>query len=483
MRVACVLITHLRAKIEAKRRLGLKDRPVVIVDRGAAQAAPVVVDCGPAARGVVTGMTLEEAAARCPGIVVLETDEPRYRRVFTQVLRSLQRVSDRVEDAGLGAAYVRMDGLEDLYRGEAGTVSALLNAVPSYLTPRIGVADAKFPAFVAALASEAHGASRVPDDVSRFLAPHPVDLLPVPLAVKMELRRLGLRAMGDVAAMGERMITDRFGPEGRRAWELCTGADVSPVVAMPFRKSVIEHASLPFHSSSLEALFVMMDILLRRAYSQPEMRNKCASSASLRCEAPGWPAWEASVSFKEPAGTWERASAGVRSRLESDPPHIPVEEVTLTLSGLAGESGTQMGLLEDVHDDRRRKLVEVDRKLQPLMGGGPALHRITEVAPWHPAPEMRALRVPVDPSGGGAVGALHTPKPAEVREGAGREPESVRIRGRWRQVSRIDDRWTFDLWWLHEPVAREYYRVDSDDGGKITLFRDIVDDRWYRQSA
>ena len=44
MRVACVLITHLRAKIEAKRRLGLKDRPVVIVDRGTAQAAPVVVD-------------------------------------------------------------------------------------------------------------------------------------------------------------------------------------------------------------------------------------------------------------------------------------------------------------------------------------------------------------------------------------------------------------------------------------------------------
>ena len=483
MRVACVLITHLRAKVEAKRRLGLKDRPVVIVDRGTAQATPVVVDRGPAARGVRTGMTLEEAVTRHEGIVVLETDEPRYRRIFTRVLRSLQRVSDRVEDAGLGTAYVRVDGLEELYRGEAGTVSALLNAVPSYLKPRIGVADAKFPAFVAALTYEAPGACRVPDNVSGFLAPHPVDLLPVPQALKAEFRRLGLRTMGDVAAMGERMITDRFGPEGKRAWELCGGADVSPVIAMPFREPVVEHASLPFHSSSLEALFVMVDILLRRAYSQPEMRNKCAASAFLRCEASGWPSWETSVSFKEPAGTWERASAGVRSRLESDPPHIPVEDVTLTLSGLAGESGTQMGLLNDVRDDRRRRLVEVDRKLQPLMGGGPALHRIAEVAPWHPAPEMRALRVPVDPSGGDAVRPLHTPKPAEVREGIGREPASVRIKGRWRQVSRIDDRWTFDLWWLHEPVARAYYRVDSADGGKITLFRDIVDDRWYRQSA
>ncbi len=128
MWVACVLITHFRAKDEAKRRLSLKDRPVVMVERG---ANPVVVDRSPAARGVVPGMTLDEAAARCPGIIVLETDEPRYRRVFTQVLRSLQRVSDRVEDAGLGAAYVRTDSLEELYRGETGTVSAFLNAVPS----------------------------------------------------------------------------------------------------------------------------------------------------------------------------------------------------------------------------------------------------------------------------------------------------------------------------------------------------------------
>ncbi len=70
-----------------------------------------------------------------------------------------------------------------------------------------------------------------------------------------------------------------------------------------------------------------------------------------------------------------------------------------------------------------------------------------------------------------------------MREGPGREPDSVRIRGRWRKVSRIDDRWTFDLWWLREPVTRNNYEIDSEDGAKITLFRDVVNDLWYRQSA
>ncbi len=39
------------------------------------------------------------------------------------------------------------------------------------------------------------------------------------------------------------------------------------------------------------------------------------------------------------------------SKPESDPPHIPVEEMTLTLSGLADEWGTQRWLLDDVRDN------------------------------------------------------------------------------------------------------------------------------------
>ena len=150
MKVACVLLTHLRAKVEIRRHPHLKDNPVVIVDRDPSSGRPLVVDQFPGASGVVAGMTIEQAMSRHLNVVVLDADETHYRQVFRQVLGSLQGVSDRVEGAELGTAYVRVDGLERLYRGEAGVVSALLNAVPSYLNPRVGVADAKFPAFVAA---------------------------------------------------------------------------------------------------------------------------------------------------------------------------------------------------------------------------------------------------------------------------------------------------------------------------------------------
>ena len=110
----------------------------------------------------------------------------------------------RVEEAELGTAYVRIDGLERLHRGEARAVSALLNAVPAYLRPRLAVADLKFPAYVAARTSPTHGASRMPEDAAAFLAPHPVDLLPIPSRMKTEMRRLGLHTMGRIASLGER---------------------------------------------------------------------------------------------------------------------------------------------------------------------------------------------------------------------------------------------------------------------------------------
>ena len=223
MKIACVLVTHLRAKLEMRRQPHLKDQPAVIVDRS--QGRPLVIDHFPAAAGVAAGMTLEQALSRQSDGIVLEADEAGYRRVFHRMLQSLQGISDRVERAELGAAYVGLDGLEALCGGEARLVTALLNAVSQDLAPRVGVGEAKFPAYAAARASQPLGATKVPQDAAGFLAPQPVDLLPVAHKVRDELRRFGLRTLGDVAAMSVIALTDRFGPEGRRAWDLARGID------------------------------------------------------------------------------------------------------------------------------------------------------------------------------------------------------------------------------------------------------------------
>ena len=485
MKVACVLVTHLRAKVEMRRQPRLKDQPVLIIDR--LRGRSLVADHFPAATGAAAGMTLEEALSRHPDVIVLEADEAGYRREFHRMLTSLQGVSDRVEGGMLrqaqqGTAYVGLDGLEALYGDEARLVTTLLNAVPQELAPRAGVGEAKFPAYVAARASQPFGATRVPPDPAGFLAPQPVHLLPLPAALRAELRRFGLHTLGDVAEMKVNGLTDRFGPAGQRAWELARGIDHTALVPMKYEESVVEHAALPFQSASLELLLTATDTLLRQAYAQPRMQGRYAGGVELECVLYRAQPWRKDFRFKQAAGEWARASCILRGQLEHDHPQAPVEEVTLSLTNLTEDSGMQLSLLAELRGDRDRRLAQAERQIQARTGGRPALHRVVEVAPWHPAPEMRAMQVPLDASGPGTMRPLCLPTPAEVREGPEGEPAAVLMGERWHRVAVIENRWCFDLWWMPQPMTRTYYRVGREDGREVTLFRDQHQERWFRQA-
>ena len=478
MRVACVLITHLRAKIEMRRRPDLADSPAVIVARG--QKKPLVVDYSPAASRISIGMTPEQALSQQAATLILEADEPTYRSVFRQTLTALQQVSDQVEEADLGTAYVRVAGLDEMYGGEDVLVAALHRAAPNYLQARIGVGEGKFPAFAAAAMSAPLGVTTVPLDAAEFLSPRPVELLPIKRETRLGLRRFGFRTLGDVTAMPEAALVDQFGTEGSAAWRLSHGNDDSPLIPLDYEESVSERMSLPFASRSLELVTVTVDALLKRAYDTPRMRGRYAGAVTLHCLLLDAPAWERTLRFKQPAGSWERASEIIASQMAQDHPLMPVEEVSVTLSDLSGDTGMQMDLLRDHRSDRRERLLEAGRGLRDRLQGGTALYQVLDVAPWHPAPEMRALRVPVDSSTGDDATPLAKPTALAVREGPHCQPLAVQLGRKWHRIARIEDLWSFDLWWLPQPLTRTYYRVSREDGPELILFRDRRDDCWYQ---
>ena len=478
MRIACVLITHLRAKIEMRRRPDLIDRPAVIVARG--QKRPVVVDHSPAASRISIGMTPEQALSQQADTLILEADEPTYRSVFRHTLTALQEVSDQVEEADIGTAYVRVAGLDEMYGGEDALVAALHEAIPDYLQARIGIGEGKFPAFAAATMSPPLGVTTVPSDAAEFLFPRSVDLLPIAEGVRFGLRRFGLRTLGDVATISEAALVDQFGTEGSAAWRLSRGNDDNPLIPLAYEESILERMSLPFASSSLQLVTVTVDTLLKRAYAAPRMRGRYAGAVTLHCLLLNAPAWERTLRFKQPAGSWERASELITPQMEQDHPLAPVEEISVTLSDLSGDAGMQMGLLRDHRRDRHERLLEIGRGLPDHLKGGSGLYQVLDVAPWHPAPEMRALRVPMDSSTGDDATPLATPIALAVREGPNRQPLAVQLGRKWHRISRNDDRWSFDLWWLPQPLTRTYYRVSREDGPELILFRDRRDDCWYQ---
>ena len=479
MRIACVLITHMRAKAELRRRAHLKDNsPIAVVDR--ASGKPLVVDssAGASARA---GMTLEQAMSYHNDIIILDADEPYYRRVFEDAIEALLQVCDRIEPAELGTAYTRLDGLEFLYGGEEKTAAALLEAIPDWLNARVGVGASKFTSYMAARIADVRSVAACPMDEARFLAPLPIALLPLSDDLKRLLHKFGIHTMGQAASLSSDVLVDRFGREGTLAWELCNGIDGRPVVPLKAATSITEYTSLPFSSTSIELLLATTDILLQRAYSRPHLQRRLAGSMTLVSTALDGAPWMQSVKFKEPVGEWQSASRLLRDRIEAQPPNAPVEDLTLTVGDISAESGRQLGLLEDARDRRFERIIDIDRKLRARMQNVPALHRIVDVAPWHPVPEMRALKVPVGSASSDMLTPLHSPLPVEVRESKGCLPLAVQSKKGWQKICRIDDLWEFDLWWLPKPVTRSYCCVVDDMGRRLVLFRDEREGCWYRQ--
>lgn len=78
--------------------------------------------------------------------------------------------------------------------------------------------------------------------------------------------------------------------------------------------------------------------------------------------------------------------------------------------------------------------------------------------------------------------SLGRPRPVEVRTDDQGEPRFVRLPGRpARQVAAVRERWRIDDEWWRHPISRSYRAVVLDDGRPVTLYRDLLEDRWYAQ--
>ncbi len=132
----------------------------------------------------------------------------------------LEGIGAAVEPAAPGEAYFDAAGLRRLYGGNVeGVLARARRAVP--VPARWGAATSRFCAHAAARAARpGRGAKIVPAGAERgFLAPLPVSLLPAPLGAELApaLERLGIRTLGELAALPSGALADRFGEQGLRA--------------------------------------------------------------------------------------------------------------------------------------------------------------------------------------------------------------------------------------------------------------------------
>lgn len=205
--------------------------PVALTEKG------LVHSCSAAARrdGVTRGLKLREAQYRSTALTVLEYDAALDHRAFEPVVRGIEAIVPGVQVLRPGTLAMRARGPARYYGGEEAAARALLDAAAGLgvVGARVGVADGPFAAEQAARAASRAG-SRSPvhlvatGGAAAFLAPLSVSLV-VDARTATLLHRLGVRTLGEFAALPDDDVRRRFGAAGAFAHDRAAGREQSRV--------------------------------------------------------------------------------------------------------------------------------------------------------------------------------------------------------------------------------------------------------------
>jgi nucleotidyltransferase/DNA polymerase involved in DNA repair len=232
MSVLYCTIPYFAAALARRDDPGLEGRPLVLMGP---ERRVFGVSAEAAADGVGAGMTARAAEVHCPEALLLDANVARCREEVETFLQLLEQTGPNVEPHGWGAAYVDLGPLVRnhpdavVFCREAG--QAVRRELGQALQPALGWDSSKFTAQAAALSAQP-GRLRAVAAVQEqsFLRPLPVILLPLGEDMLLRLRFLGLRTLGQYAALPSAAVWQQFGRAGKLAHRCARGKDDRPVI-------------------------------------------------------------------------------------------------------------------------------------------------------------------------------------------------------------------------------------------------------------
>jgi protein ImuB len=474
------------------------DGPVLVADK---LERGRVVECSAVATalGARPGMTLVQAQAAARDASVVVDDPRRDAEMWQAVLDALDAASPLVDDAGLGCAYLEMHGIDG---GADGWLAAVRSALADFALPvRVGLAANPFVARAAALVRD--GACVASDAAAAFLAPLPLETLDLDAQVLGRLHVLGIRTLGELAALPHGPFVRRFGPAGAVWHDRARGIDPRPLRprtrAMRIDRTLYGEGT----ATSEEQVLFALRTLVNRVADDLELAGKRCGALILALECDDGDVHEITARVAQPTAQPATLFELLRARLEGVVLRAPVAGLRLAAQQLES-GGVQVALFSagdpdpdavgialarldaalGEHHALRARIVDGPRvearfalepfTLEPLVT--PTWPGAAAATPSLPAPS--AGIAPAFDRAGPAAGVqfgLIDPAPVDVllRAGMprfiGSPPQAIlEVAGPWR----IDEGWWTRATGGGTPLARDEYDVLLEDGALVRIARE-----------
>lgn len=247
----------------------LKNKPLVLIDNADNISRARIIMCSDAAskKQVVTGMKLSQARAVCADVVWRERNGKLYDSEHKKLVVELIACSPRVTAQQAGTFLIDADGVQRM-GGESKLCRDILKLVSraGYVEGHIGIANSAFASLVASRAKNCrwHIVNKGADADRSFLSALSIDHLPLAAETYETFLELGVRTMGELAALTPESVLERFGKEGLDAHELVLGLDDRHPTIPPIEKAFQARVEIGGPIEALnDTLFIFKSMLDR----------------------------------------------------------------------------------------------------------------------------------------------------------------------------------------------------------------------------
>ena len=317
------------ASVEQRDDPRLRGRPV-IVGGGVVLAASYEAK----AYGVRTAMGGAAARRLCPHAIVVPPRMEAYSAASKAVFSVFRDTTPLVEGISIDEAFLDVGGLHRI-AGPPEEIAARLRAdvlARAGLPITVGAARTKFLAKVASGVAKPDGLLVVPAGGElEFLHPLPVERLwGVGDVTASKLHGLGLRTVGEVAALGEVALVSMLGrAAGRHLFALAHNHDPRPVQTGRRRRSIGSQRALGRSERSRADLDAVLASLVDGVCRRLRTGHRACRTVVLRLRFADFSRATRSHTLRDPTGETEVVLAAARELLGGAMPLISARGISL----------------------------------------------------------------------------------------------------------------------------------------------------------
>ncbi|MBI2941313.1 MAG: DNA polymerase Y family protein, partial [Chloroflexi bacterium] len=195
-------------------------------------------------------------------------------------------------------------------------------------------------------------------DVTTYLAPLPVEVLPLAPQALARLRLLGIRTVGQFARLPRDGLPCRFGPEAALAHALARGHDDRPVVARKRPEVRVARHEFEPAVEVAESLVAVVERLLDRLCRALRTEGKAFRSLGVTVEYEAGGSAERFVELRVATAALDHCRTTLRTLVQTVAPGGPAVGLTVMLAAIGPAGGEQLSLIDNAtaSGERRRRL-------------------------------------------------------------------------------------------------------------------------------